>query len=335
MTLAEALKEIGYKTSLFTERGAIEDHNLAQGFDVIRRYERDKLKVVDVGAAFAEEGKKFIFIHLNGAHEPYICGEPYDSMFDPGYAGSTLSYEEFVSKTDYSGRLHPWSVFLASADGHTVDEIIANPAAFAEYNTNVTRSGRKVKDHDHVVALYDGKIRRTDDIIRHVLSDIQSYGLMDNSVVVLFSDHGEEFFEHGSYGHRGYPYEELTHVTLIISVPNTRGDRIQSTVRLADVMPTILDLVSIETPPQLREQMEGESLLGVMEGREVSRLAFSEADGSTVSIRMPDGYLYIYWMETNSGELYKLPDDVNAVTNTRPEKAEELKKKLFKYMGYY
>lgn len=72
----------------------------------------------------------------------------------------------------------------------------------------------------------------------------------ENSVVVLTSDHGEEFYEHGSFGHGMTLYKELVHVPLLLRAPGLEpqaGSRFDHPVRLVDVLPTTLDLLGFDT----------------------------------------------------------------------------------------
>jgi uncharacterized sulfatase len=80
-------------------------------------------------------------------------------------------------------------------------------------------------------------------------------------VVVITSDHGEEFMEHGSVKHTQTVYEEMIRVPLIIRVPGKGASEITSTVRHVDVVPTVLELLGIES----RGRFQGSSLVPLME----------------------------------------------------------------------
>jgi arylsulfatase A-like enzyme len=75
-------------------------------------------------------------------------------------------------------------------------------------------------------------------------------GILDNALVIVTSDHGEEFFEHGHIGHSKTLYEEVLHVPFMISWPGQlpAGMTYDETVALVDVMPTLLSLLGIEPP---------------------------------------------------------------------------------------
>jgi arylsulfatase A-like enzyme len=84
---------------------------------------------------------------------------------------------------------------------------------------------------------------------------------------ILTSDHGEEFFEHGGWGHCTRLYDEQVKVPLIVKFPKSkyRGKRIDRLVELVDIMPTVLEEAEIKTGAL---SLDGKSLLGVLEGRD-------------------------------------------------------------------
>ena len=114
------------------------------------------------------------------------------------------------------------------------------------------------KELDALTGLYDGEIRYTDDTLRSMFGELEALGFLDNCLVVITSDHGEEFGEHGHLDHLGLLYDELLHIPLILvgdSAPRGKVDeRLVSTV---DVLPTILGHVRIE----VQHSLEGRDLL--------------------------------------------------------------------------
>lgn len=104
-------------------------------------------------------------------------------------------------------------------------------------------------DLDHVKALYDGEIRFTDAVLRELFDQLRQRGLLDNILVILTADHGEEFADHGGMLHRGTLYDELLHVPLIMWGTHVPGgvvdDHLVSTV---DIVPTILAAAQASPP---------------------------------------------------------------------------------------
>jgi len=115
-----------------------------------------------------------------------------------------------------------------------------------------------------------------------VLNDMD---VLDNSIVIILGDHGEQFYEHGHTSHHGV-YEELIHIPLTISIPGApaKGKIIDSLVSQVDILPTILDYLKLSVP----NECQGKSLRPVIEGRvkAVNEFVFAEYTGGAV----PDAY---------------------------------------------
>ena len=79
---------------------------------------------------------------------------------------------------------------------------------------------------DHFLSLYDGEITWVDSQLSRLFAEMRDRGLVENTVIILTADHGEEFLEHGGVGHGHTLYEEMIHVPLIVSGPGfERGVR--------------------------------------------------------------------------------------------------------------
>ena len=115
-------------------------------------------------------------------------------------------------------------------------------------------------------AWYDGEIRYLDDNIIDLLDELQALGLDDRTLIILTSDHGEEFGEHGNFRHGATIYQEQLRVPLIMKFPPLipAGKSIETAVRSIDITPTILDILRISFPNKL----EGRSLLPLIAGDE-------------------------------------------------------------------
>ncbi|RUL82548.1 sulfatase [Tautonia sociabilis] len=116
---------------------------------------------------------------------------------------------------------------------------------------------------EYLVAMYDAEIRFLDDQLAKLLDQLSRRGFLDNTVLVVASDHGEEFFEHGGVMHKQTLYEEVLHVPLIVRFPKAlRPSRVGARVSLADVFPTVLELLGLPLP----RDIDGKSLLSLMTG---------------------------------------------------------------------
>ncbi len=204
------------------------------------------------------------------------------------------------------------------------------------------------------IDLYDGELRALDEEIGRLLAALAQRRLLENSIVIITGDHGEEFGEHDGHGHGHSLYDELLHVPLIVvrteAAPYNR--RIDQLVGHIDVVPTILDLTLGETPAGL----PGSSLRDALEGRphDIDRALLAEMDnrGRPVwnlkegdspigyALFSPSGRKYILGVEdpvASEGpadpsaheELYDLPADAgehNTLAN--PDGREASRKRL-------
>ncbi len=160
------------------------------------------------------------------------------------------------------------------------------------YNPPATHAGRFVdvpvagppaaKQH---VDRYDAEIRFVDDSLKGLYEWMEAEGANDGTIWVVLSDHGEEFLEHGSFGHGTLPYETVLHVPLVIRGPGVRaGEREPSLVRHIDLMPTLLELAGIEAPAGLL----GESFAALVT-RGPGRRAWSDRPAFSASWHLPNG----------------------------------------------
>jgi arylsulfatase A-like enzyme len=122
---------------------------------------------------------------------------------------------------------------------------------------------------------YDREIRGLDDELRGLFDSIRVAGLDDSTWIVLLSDHGEEFGEHGHYQHGGAVYEESLGVPLVFLGPGIAAARHHTPVSLIDVAPTLIELLGIPLPAAI----DGRSLAGVVTGASSPepRALFAEA----------------------------------------------------------
>jgi arylsulfatase A-like enzyme len=109
-------------------------------------------------------------------------------------------------------------------------------------------------DLDHVVALYDGEIRFTDDTLSELLRVIDAARPGRQRLTIVTADHGEEFFEHGRKGHQQTLFEESIRVPLVFHWPERlrSGRVVQEQVSLIDIAPTIVSLAGLDPMPAVQ-----------------------------------------------------------------------------------
>ncbi|RPJ41573.1 MAG: hypothetical protein EHM19_11635, partial [Candidatus Latescibacterota bacterium] len=123
----------------------------------------------------------------------------------------------------------------------------------------------------NLLAQYDAAIAYWDSEFRNLALELRRRGLYDNSAFVYTADHGEEFWEHGNWGHNRTLFEESIHVPLLVSVPTPirfpplgRTSRaVDETVSSVDIVPSVLSLLRIQPDPNVR----GRSFLPLLSRR--------------------------------------------------------------------
>ena len=177
------------------------------------------------------------------------------------------------------------------------------------------------EDLRHLVDLYDGEIAYTDSQVGRLLEGLREAGAGGDTVVVVTSDHGEEFKEHGSLGHGRSLYDEVVKVPLIVADFRGKGTarRVTEQVRSIDIFPTLCELAGAPVPPEV----QGRSLVPWLSGgREASRGAVSETirfDAYRKSYREP-GEKIIVRLEDNRREFYDLASDPGETRNLWKER---------------
>lgn len=154
----------------------------------------------------------FAFVNFMDAHAPYLPTAPFDTAFG-WYAADTPAAER--------RRLRRISTL--------------------EF-PDISR-----EDARHQRYAYEGAIAQLDAITQQLLSELERDGLLRNTLVIVASDHGEEFDEHGFFGHGNTLFLQSLHVPLVMSFPGRlpMGRRVEPTVSLRDLPATILDLVGL------------------------------------------------------------------------------------------
>ncbi|HEY8516041.1 MAG TPA: sulfatase [Candidatus Binatia bacterium] len=125
--------------------------------------------------------------------------------------------------------------------------------------------------------LYAGEARYTDSVVKQLLERLAALGLLEETIVVITADHGDEFGEHGTIGHAKHAYDEVLHVPMVFIAPGLvpAGKRIATPVSLVDLMPTLLSLVDLPVPPGV----QGRSLVPLLRGETFPepRVLYAEA----------------------------------------------------------
>ncbi len=259
VTLPEALRGAGWYTAGFSANplmGRLSNYN--QGF---RRFQDATFVIPDgdcihyaSGSAKAlnkqvlpwieknQEWPFFLYVHSVDPHEEYEPAPEYLALFaDPAF--------EPEYRRQWQALLDAKAIKVAN---HCTREHFEQTGVaiepFIEY-------GRK---------LYDADIRANDDEIARVVDALRDRGQLEDTIVVVTADHGEEFMEHGGTSHAFLLFNELIHVPLVIVAPGLlpEGSVVKEPVQLLDLYPTLIDLLGVAAP----DGLQGKSFAPLLRG---------------------------------------------------------------------
>jgi arylsulfatase A-like enzyme len=264
----------------------------------------------------------FLFLHGYDAHEPHVLGAQYDAKrFNPDYTGPLPSSDpELQQRFETDNK-----------DGLRYDAFYQD-----QLNRLKTPQGLANADLAHLKTLYDAQIYYLDQGLGGLFTALNNLKLMDRTVIIILSDHGQAFGEHGEYATHAQLYDEIIRTVLIIKDPRRRlqGARIPNVVQLVDVMPTILELLDIPVP----SGVAGRSLVPLLDtGQDPKReeIAVTLFDGAGLSsIRTAEWKLIT--LNGTPSELYHLSRDPGEQTNRlneNPSVVRKLQERLSEVTG--
>jgi arylsulfatase A-like enzyme len=274
-TIAEAYRQAGYATASFSSvvfTGAFT--NLHQGFEELHEVESTAGRSGPEGFKTAREYvdrllewidahrdvPAFVFLHVMDPHSPYVPNRPYDTTWaDPArreeYQRQQKLLKDFIET--------PTLALRGMARREELLKAGLDPDWYIRYS----------KDW------YDGSILGMDRELGRLVEALDAGGLRERSLVAFYSDHGEEFHEHGEMFHGQSVYGEMIRVPLILWAPGriAPGTEVKNAVQLIDVMPTLLDFSGLPVP----REAQGLSLRPLLTGQPVpvawrDRPAFAE-----------------------------------------------------------
>ncbi|HEY8123730.1 MAG TPA: sulfatase-like hydrolase/transferase [Myxococcota bacterium] len=171
----------------------------------------------------------------------------------------------------------------------------------------------------HLESQYDGAIAYIDDQLKRVFDDLRARGLLERSLVIVTSDHGEGFGDHATFGHGHGVYQDEVHGPLIVKLPGQRaGRRIGTAVSLVDVMPTVLAALGL--PPA--QAVDGVSLLS--EIPETRALFAESVDGKgALASALRSGSRKLVRHRGRADALYDLASDPSEARDLAASQAAE------------
>jgi len=264
LTLAEILRTNDYFTGAITGGGYVSGlYGFSKGFDSyhVRGSVLEK-NAAEIGCSYAlewidrhQDRNFFLFLHTYQIHTPYESPAPFNTLFLEENAKFThidMGHLRF----NHENRYKPVSNDL----------------------------------RQNIIDLYDSEIRYTDEsLIKSLLEKLKKLDLYNNTMIVLTSDHGEEFYEHNSWHHTHSVYNETIKIPLIIKFFNSEhaGKKIKKIARIIDIMPTILDALNIGLPKQ---RLDGKSLFDLLDDKKQEnneRIFVSELASNVMKKHVP------------------------------------------------
>jgi arylsulfatase A-like enzyme len=250
ITVADVLRINHYLCGGITAGGYVsEKFGFAKGFDNYKgeryiAYTADEARQISLHSQeWLEKNKDkkfFLFLHTYQIHDPYFAHE----NITESYVQGPLIWEKM-----------PLAEFLRNQPEK-------RKYPFSE------------KEKENLVGLYDGEIKYTDEVlIGPLIQKLKELNLYDKTMIILTSDHGEEFYDHDSWLHSHTLYDELINVPLIIKFPESKnkGKKITPIVRSIDIMPTLLEEADIDYSAF---ELDGKSLMPIMKRKETQNRVF-------------------------------------------------------------
>jgi arylsulfatase A-like enzyme len=241
LMVSEVFKQAGFTTATFIANGFVSERfGFNQGWDDYTNYIHEHHialapSVFRDAANWVEAHKDkrfFLYIQTIDPHVPY---DPPDDML------------KLYQPDAYTGPIKPRSTAeqLEKAKGVPPKLVLTDA------------------DKHYIEALYDGEISGHDRALGTFIERLKKLGVYDQTMVVITADHGEEFEDHGSWGHGHSVYQELLHVPLMVRFPPTvPARRIDQTVSTVDIAPTLLAAAGLPVPDVMEGVDRSQQLMG-------------------------------------------------------------------------
>lgn len=224
------------------------------------------------------------FVHLNEAHWKYTPPGPYHRLY---------------SDRSVPSLVHNWVRYQERIHGSLSNRLAANAGERSIPDAEI----------DTMADLYRGAIRYCDAAIERLVDGLREQGLWENTVLIVFGDHGDAFGEggdpvgeNGIFGHHWTVDESVVRVPLVVRDPTGTVDtgRVTDPVSLVDVYPTILDITDTEGPPTRGESLADRTREFAYTYYEAPPHCTREAEQLGLSDRLPPSEQHLVWQSPSS-----------------------------------
>ncbi len=261
------------------------------------------LEGLDTGDPF------FLWVGFYGPHHPYVPSGRFARMYDPHAVPPFRRAEDDIAKKP------PEYALYFKAEHHK----------YRGFDRASDETFRKMK------AAYCGMVSQIDWQVGLILEALEQKGVVDETIVVFLSDHGEFLGDHGIPAKAPFLLDCMLHVPCLIAVPGRAGRTCAALVESIDLFPTLAHLAGFDAP----ECVQGIVLSPLMHGgrSEVRDAVFAEAvDKRCIRTRE---WKYIHYPAKNYGELYNLIDDPFELDNlydAQPQQQKEMQRAFYAHM---
>jgi arylsulfatase A-like enzyme/multidrug efflux pump subunit AcrA (membrane-fusion protein) len=271
----------------------------------------------DIAFPWIEKKKQedfFLFLHFWDPHIPYVPPSPF--------------------KEKYTSQSASW------VDPLLMQRLRSRPT-YPLFKRNLYDHLEEKPNLDYIADLYDAEVAYLDFEINRLFERLGDLGILDDTMVVMFGDHGENMTEHDAWFDHAGLYDSVVHVPLIMWRPGLVPQaRVESMVQLVDVKPTVLDLIGL--PPV--DGMDGQSMLPLMKGdvgRHRDAVYLSECTWQAKRGLRTEDWKFIHCTDPgvyprSEDELYDLQNDPEEQKNVAleyPDIAAELGERLNTWVG--
>src|SRR5215216_6206015 len=274
-----------------------------------------------------EQGYRTVFFQSASKNFMYFGNQAKNLGYKEYYPVETMDTEGF-ERSNYFGyedevMLKPSEEWLRK---------LGDKPFVAEYLTSTghhdyfppTRYRHEDFVEDDKLNRYLNSVRYLDFFLKNLIEQYKKLGLYENTMFIIFGDHGEGFGEHGRYVHEDNPYEESLKIPLIIHAPwmFEHGERVEELANLTDILPTVLDLLGYEVKGG---RYPGYSLLRPLPVERTLYFSCTNRDKCLASIKGDKKYIHHYGDQPD--EYFDLSEDPLEKRNLLDKRAEEARKR--------
>jgi arylsulfatase A-like enzyme len=311
-TLAEALAAHGYRTAAFTENPLIDRaYGYGQGFEVFRRLHGGE------PARMADAAKRVDELDLSNSREH--VGEMLAWVPGPKSEGPFFLYAHFLRPHN---PYHALPEHVGRFTGAYTGPLTGRTEQLTAINAGRIRVG--AEDLAHLIDLYDENLLSADSLLGALVDGLRAKGLIDSTIVVVFSDHGEAFLEHGTVLHGLQVYREDLRVPLLVRFPSAMAippQRREEAVQLSDLMPTLLGALGI--PGNARPP--GRNLMPLFSGHATPAARSALVSHGITATSLQEGDLKYIRLELGDDAkdlLFDLANDPGELHDLAPDRAD-------------